>query len=261
MTTNFKPRLGRDWLRGFLIVFVVGCGASVQVATSAETETVRQVFACNLKDGADMDDIMAARDVLVDVTNSIEGVDNVPAFIWTPFKGNFTWDMLWFDNFENLNAWGAAVDTMAAAPAASRIDAAFAPLVDCDSNLSLRETIYEGGEPMQGNGQALIASSACRLTPGKNINDVRAVLDTVRSTLDELGTHKSFIGYMGVPLTNSSDMDLYFYGVHPDASTYSSRYTAIQTSSAGQAMGAEFNEVLNCQNSLWWGQAVVTPGQ
>ena len=257
-----KTRFGRGWLRASLFLFVVGCGATTQVATSAETGTVRQTFACQLKDGADMDEVMAARDVYVEVMNSIEGASAVPAFTWTPFKGNFEYDVIWFDQFENLNHWGATTDALAAAPEASRIDAAFAPIVECESALSLRQTIYEGGEPMEGGGPfGVISSSACRVNEGKNINDVQAVLAQLKATLDGTGLHKSFMGYMGTPLTGTGEIDIYFYGVHPNVSTYAARATALRTSAEGQAFGAQFASVLSCQNSLWYGQQVVNPNE
>jgi len=243
-----------------MLVFVVGCGATVQVASSAaETGLVRQVFACDFVNGAGMEELLAARDNMVAKIPQI-GVKAVDGFLWTPFKGNFSYDVLWFDNFENLNHWGADSVAWAASPVGAEVDAVFNEVIDCGSGLSVRENIYEGGEslPTGGNGRALISSSACKLQDGKNINDVRAAIATLKSTLDGLGTHKSFVAYMTTPLTNSSDNDLYFYGVHPDASTYAARTTAIRTSEAGQRMGAQFREALDCQASLWWGQQIVT---
>lgn len=247
----------RSWLRSFAFLFVVGCGSTVEVASSAvETGLVRQVFACHFVNGSDLDDLMAARDNMLAKLPEI-GVSPVPAFVWTPFKGNFDYDVLWFDNFENLNAWGADWDIWAASPAAAEVDAAFDAVTDCQSALTLRETVYEGPEPLAVDPPGLISSTACRLNEGKNINDVRDVLAALKTTLDGLGTHDSFVAYMNTPITNASDIDLYFYGVHPDVSTYAARTTALRTSDAGRALGARFQEVLDCQNSLWYGQPVV----
>jgi hypothetical protein len=248
------------WPRFLIFLLVVGCGSQVQVASSAETGTVRQTFACQFVNGAGMDELLAARDNMVDKIPSIEGVNAVPAFVWTPFKGNFDYDVLWFDQFENLNHWGADQDAWNASPIAAQVDAVFNEVIDCSSGISVRQVAYEGGEPLEANDPpALISSSACTLNEGKNINDVHAALQVVKTTLDGLGTHKTFVAYMNTPITNSSAIDMYFYGVHPDVSTYTARSTAIQTSDAGQAMAAAFAEVLSCRNSLWYGQPVVTP--
>lgn len=248
-----------SWVRSMAFLFVVGCGSTVEVASSAmETGVVRQVFACQFVNGSGMDDLMAARDNMLSKLPEI-GASPVPAFVWTPFKGNFDYDVLWFDNFENLNAWGSTMDTWAASPASAQVMDTYADVVDCQSGLSLRENIYQGEEPPTATGSpALISSSACVLREGKNINDVRAAIDRFKATVDELGTHDTFVGYMNTPLTNASGIDLYFYGVHPDVRTYAARATALRTSDAGQAMGAAFREVLDCQNSLWYGQRVVT---
>jgi hypothetical protein len=246
------------WLRAFLFLLVVGCGSTVEVASSAvQTGLVRQVFACQFVNGSNLDDLMAARDNMLSKLPEI-GVDPVPAFVWTPFKGNFAYDVLWFDNYENLNAWGADSDKWGASPVAMEVDAAFNEVIDCQSGLAVRETIYEGGEPLTLDAPALITSSACRLNEGKNINDVRTVLGQLKTTLDGLGGFETFVGYMNTPITNASDVDVYFYGVHQDVSTYAARTTALRTSDAGRALGAALQGVFDCQTSLWWGQPVVT---
>ncbi len=228
-------------------------------AASLGQADVREVFRCSFIDGADMDDLMKARDYLVQQSEKL-GLTDMTAFVWTPYKvDGFNDDFLWFSTHADMAAFAKAGDTYAKSPEGQAVQARFDKIVECNTSMSTREQIYTGSEEMTITPPALIASFACKLNHGQNMGHVQDLISHYKGVLDASGMHEQFIAFMDVPVMSSTDNDLYVYGVHPDLATWAARGAAMQSSEAGQMLGRHAQQVMDCNNALWWGQRVVPP--
>ncbi|MFB3106552.1 MAG: hypothetical protein ACE1ZA_16740 [Pseudomonadales bacterium] len=240
------------------LLFVAALGFTFATGGYAQAD-VREVFVCNFIDGKDMDDVMSARDFYVRQAEKA-GLEIPTSFVWTPFKGSFNYDVLWFSNYTDLSAFGAYTDAFAASSEMTAVDERFETVLDCRSGIAMRETVFDGGEPPVANPPAFISSSACTYRSGMAQADLGDLWGHLNDVLNELGTHTDFVFYSGIPFTsNPNSPDLRLYGVHDSASAWAGRAEAIRGSEAGQSLGRHFNAVLDCDNSLWIAQRVIPP--
>jgi len=225
-------------------------------ARAAETQTVREVFVCSYVNGAGMTELLAARDALVELNTQL-GIEDQLAFVWTPYKANVDFDLLWFANHENLNAFGKVADAYNSAEGTAALEAAFGDVVDCNSSLYFQEQIYEGGELEITQPPAILESYRCTFHDGKGLGDLPDALAYWKQTLDQLGTHKSYDAYMATPFIANTPVDVGYYAVHASVQGFAETTTAYRTSDGGAEADRRFDEIQNCETSLWYGQRVI----
>lgn len=239
-------------LVGMVVTIVMTISA---LAQAAETGPVREVYTCNFKDGADMDDLMSARDFYVKQMDKA-GIEPDPAFVWTPIAGTPDWDFIWFNNIANMNSFGQGFDKYDASPEGQAAAARFNSIARCNMSLSTHQQFFDGGE-FGATERAVVASSACRLRHGQTMENVQDLISHLKGVLGQSDLHKSFLAYMNVPIVSTTDMDLFLYGVHENMADYAARATEISTSDSWGMLRRHFAQVLDCRASLWWGQPVV----
>ena len=225
---------------------------------AAETGEIREFFACNYLEGKDIDDLMSARDFLVEQFDEL-GVDYGNTILWTPYKTNNELDFLWFNNYANLNQYGSQSEIFDDSLQGQHALQRFNNIVLCTSGLVTQEQIYDGGSPPVTSPSAMVFSAACTLRPGKTMADVTPAVNHYVQVLDDLGTHSAYVAYMQTPIISSAGRDVYFYGVYDSIAAYAARNTELLTSEGGVAVGAHFNEVLACETALWNGEIII-PG-
>jgi hypothetical protein len=236
-------------------------------AVAAESVPVREFYACNLKPGKTIADVMKLRDAIQEIVEKAndEDLSNMVTFLWTPVKTDGELDFLWFDMHADMNAMaraGAAFDAAGGpeaineASAALAINEASAALADCRSGMVTHETIAQGSEPFTGDGPALVHSFACTFRPGKTADDARAAVKNWQKVIADLGGYDNYSGYMQFPVISSSSADLYYFDVHQNLQDLAARFTAYGASKAGQDADRRFNEVHRCTSSLWNGQVI-----
>ena len=226
------------------LLFLVLAGFAFATCSYAR-EDVRETFACNFYDGKDMDDLMSARDFYLKQAQKA-GFKTPNAFVWTPFKGDFKHDFLWFNDHADLQAFASATDVAQTTPEMAVVQARFDSIADCSSGLTLRRRVYDGGEAPVTTPPAFIVASACKLNHGVRIADLGDLWGHVTSVLDTLGKHKAFHFYVGTPYrANSSSHDLFMHRVNDSASAWAARVEALDSSTAGQALGRHFNSLLS----------------
>ena len=206
-------------------LFFAGLTICSFAARAAETQTVREVFVCNYVNGAGMTELLGARDALVEL-NAKLGIENQQAFVWTPYKSNADFDLLWFANHENLNAFGKVADCCNAAEGTAALQAAFGDVVDCNSSLYFQEQIYDGGELEITQPPAILESFRCTFNDGKGLADLPDALAYWKQTLDDLGSHKSYAAYMSTPFIANTPVDVGFFAVHPNVQAFAQTATA-----------------------------------
>ena len=107
-----------------------------QLAQAAETGPVAEVFACTFRDGGDMGDVDRSTEFFKQqiAGSGNEALKNLNAYVWTPFKANTPFDVLWFSFHANLNAFGTVADWMAASDGQAVL-ASYNESTDCASSL------------------------------------------------------------------------------------------------------------------------------
>ena len=225
---------------------------------AAETPPAVQVFACNYlegKDSTDLDEAAAFFNAQIEKIGSAD-LSASRAFLWEPNVASTERDVLWFANYDNLNALARANDAIADSPDGQAATAKFNEVVDCDSAILLSETIYEGeGDPVSDN-RALIESYVCTLNDGKTLDDARAVVKDWAALIETLPTTGAMLAFMRTPLIANVPFDLSYLLVHDSMTQYAQRQTEYM-SSGGNDLTDRFNEVHNCESGLWNGRQVV----
>jgi len=242
------------------LVLVLALSASFS-AQAQETESFASIWACNFKAGKGVDDLAAWRDFYVDQRGSISSDDARPetSVAWTPRLDGSEFDLIWFDYFENMNAFGRAVEAYSASELGVQIDAAWDSLLDCTNSHHFRRQIYAGGQ-LNVTQPAVIETFQCRFHPGKSMADVEEALPQWAAVNDRLEGSRAFVAYMFTPLHSSSGFDVSYYGVYDSITDYATATTEYLTSVAGQAMTAQWNEIHRCESSLFNGRIVVPAG-
>ncbi len=244
-------------IRKILITLSLFCAMLIaSVGAQAQgSGMVREVFACNFLEGSDMDDLTAATDYMLEHLE-MGGLPTVTTFVWTPLKSNNEYDFLWFNQFESLQQFGTLFDQYMNDPHGQMIEARFNTIVECSSGLVSHTQIYDGGS-LTVNPPAFIAASACRLKAGHSLDEVAAVVGRFTDLIADLGSHSASTGFMQIPLVSSAGMDVYFYAVFDDAAAWGAADGAVQAAPQAAAIGADFNNLVRCNTSLWQGQNIV----
>ncbi len=251
MTTIRKSALMRAFLTSILFIM-----STIGITNLANAD-VREVFVCNLLDGSDMDDVMAARDFYLKQAAKA-GYETPEAFLWTPFKSFSEIDFLWFNNYASMAEFGALSDQAAASSEMTAVFDRFNQISECRSGLSTRDLIFDGGEPAVPNPPALIHSSGCNLQHGSRMDDLGDLTSHIKGVLGSVGGYEDYLLYQGTPVTPGPNTpDVRFYSVHDNAADWATRREALQGSTGGPGLLRHFNSVLDCTTSLWNGQRVV----
>ena len=91
---------------------------------------------------------------------------------------------------------------------------------------------------------------------GKTLDDARAVAKDWSALIATLPTTGSLLALMRTPLIATGPADLSYLLVHDDMTQYAQRQTEYM-SAGGNELTDRFNEVHNCESSLWNSRPVV----
>ena len=217
---------------------------------------VREFYACNFINGADMDDLMEARDYMLQHLE-MGGIDPVTTFLWTPLKTNNQLDFLWFNQYDSLDEFGVGHDEFLANSHGQMVQARFDGIVECVTGLVTHQEIYTGGEFAPAGQSAIVNSSACQLKEGKSVAEVVEVVGRFTDMIDNLGSHDKSNGFMQTPVVSSSGMDIYFFTVFANLADWSAAESEMRRGPQSQAIGEAFNDLVRCNTSLWQARPIV----
>jgi hypothetical protein len=221
---------------------------------AADAPIVREVYVCNYLDGKDMDDLMRVRDYFVSRFDDI-GLTDETHFVWTPFKANVDFDLLWFVDHTDMLDFARDADKFDS-DAGRAVQARFDQVISCTSSIALRREIFASGE-IDGEPPALISSFACSTREGVDDTALNDLWGHVNGVLGDMET-SSMLLFASEPIIGSNNApDLYLYSVENSVEDWATSQTALRNSAAGQQLGRHFNAVLDCTNSLWWGHPVI----
>jgi hypothetical protein len=245
----------------FITVIVAACFAwSVQ---AAETDTVTEGFACNLKPGktmADFDKVTAFWQTQMD---KIPGGDETFAAVLTPLRADTPVDLFWLGSEANLNAWAKNTAAYYASAEGRAAETEFDKVVSCESGLWFSWPVHEGLPPATVGGTSVIEAYQCKLKHGRNMANVenahakwRQYVDAAKSTDPSLA---KFSAYMLMPWLARTEYDLVYLVVNETFQDFGKLNTAAMTGTAGPAVQAAFDAAMTCEGGLFTGKVVRTP--
>lgn len=80
-----------------------------------------------------------------------------------------------------------------------------------------------------------------------------------RTVLGGMGEYENHIVFASTPITSGPNMpDIFIYNVNESTSAMATKQAAFMKSDAARMLGKHFRATLDCSNSLWIGQPVVT---
>jgi len=218
---------------------------------------VREVFVCHYLDGHNMSDVMSARDFYLKQAKKA-GIEPPMSFVWTPYKADTDIDVIWFSNYESMDAFAAQADVAMASPEMIAVQARFDSVVKCTSSLGMRELIYEGDEPAVADPPAIISSNACKLNHAAENADMGDLWGHVQDTLTGIDAYKQSIAYAFTPIiTSPTSPDLYLYEVSDNVTSWAAKRAAFASSDASASLGRHFQKIMDCTNTLWIGERVI----
>ena len=240
----------------FLFAVLLAFTGITSHAAEAQLPGVLATFACNFKDGKDMDDLMSARDYYVSESKKA-GIATPEAYVWSRFKGGVPFDHIWFDLHQNLADFAAGAEEYRNADM-SKVDDRFAAIETCEANVSTVRPLFQGGETSPPNGSAFISSNACSFRDGAGPESMADLEGHVGVVLGGLGEFKSVSIFAATPITQGADSaDIYIFSVNANASAWAASVAAVQSSPGGPGLGRHFNGTLDCSSSLWFAEQVV----
>lgn len=245
------------------------CAAFLSLAGhAAESPQVTQVFGCNLKDGATMDDFWSGAEFFRGQLGKIDSaaLDELSVFVWTPFRATADYDFIWGVNSANLNSLGQGLADYYASEAGQAADARFATFSDCDAGVVFSETIQEGPEaafrPYDREADAVVEVFACTYRAGKgkaDFDDAVAFWKQQVANIGDASLTEGYGAYVWTPYRGTNAADVYWVGTSSDIRTWATGGSAYVTSAAGQAADARFDAITECSSGLWSGYWVVQP--
>jgi hypothetical protein len=239
---------------GCLIAAALSLGS---VARAAETGPVAEVWGCTFKEGSDMTDIDSATEYYKSVIARLNdpALNAMEAYIWTPFRAQTDVDSVWFSIHANLNAFGAVSDLLSGEDGQA-VQARYFEHADCGASLMELTPIYSA-ETVEFTRPTIIEAFRCSLNPGKTMADVQPVVEEWRAWIEGQGGWDNYMAFMMTPIAAATPFDLYYFGVHENASAYAARTTETITSDTGSAINAKFGEVHRCEATTWIGRNVI----
>jgi hypothetical protein len=247
----------------FTALIVAACFA--WSAQAAETGPVTEVFACTLKSGKAMADFDKAVGFWQTQMDSIPGGDEYFAATLVPFRADTEGvDVFWLGSSNNLNAWAKNSATYTASAEGRAAQARFDDVAECASGLYFTAALHEGlPAPTADNKTSVIEAYQCTLNDGRTMANAEhanatwlAYIDAVKATNPEL---VKFSAYMMQPWLADTPFDLVYLIVNDDMQDFGKINTAAMTTSAGQAVQAEFDEAMSCAGGLFNGTVIRQP--
>jgi hypothetical protein len=222
---------------------------------------VMEAYTCNLNPGKDMDDLMAARDYYVKQADKA-GIKLGASYLFSLFKGNLPFDLVWMTPHDSLAAFAAATEAEAASADMAGITARFDAVVDCTPNLNNLTPVFQKEGSAPDGEPAFISASACSINPGIGPVEVQDLRNHIADVVGSLGDAAPNLMFTLTPITSSpTGPEEILFAVHDSVSSWANFTTAVRSSPAGPSLGRHFQAVLDCDLALWNTQRVITPAE
>jgi hypothetical protein len=250
-------------LRKLLSITVLALYAAT--GAYAQDSQATQVFACKLKEGQTVENVMSLAEAYRAAWPSMNQEDQgAGAFVWTAFREGTPYDyILGFLN-SSLPDMAAGLASYYDSGVGAGLDAQFGETGDCDSAIVLSEQVRNGviGNTGDAEADALVEAFSCKINPGADMDDVKAATafwNKQVAALDSKAVNQ-YEAYLWTVLRGGNGQaDFMWVGNYPDFATWAQGSADYVTSKQGQAAQARFDKVTTCVSGLWSGFWIVPP--
>lgn len=230
-------------------------------AEEAQPPGAIETWTCSYNSGKDIDDLLGARDYYVKQAAKA-GLSLGPAYLWSLFKGDVGFDTLWLEPHENFAAFAAAADAEAASSDMTGVQARFDQVATCTPRMGTIQPVFQregtGDAGDDGDGNAIVSASACRLKPGVGPADLADLNRHIAGVLGEMGDNAPNVVYALSPTTGGQNTpDLVLFTVNDNLTSYANFTGALFGSEAGESLGRHLRNVADCNQALWISQRVI----
>lgn len=231
-------------------------------AQEAQPPGVVETWACSYEPGKGVKDVMAARDYYVKQADKA-GLTLGPAYMWTLFKGDVDFDLLWLAPHENFMAFAASADAEAAAPEIADVQARFDAVIKCKPRLSTIMPMFQrDGADDSGSGANIISTNACQLMPGVGAEEIGDLGSHINGVLGAMGDNTPSAVYAMQSMTGGQNTpEFVLFTVNDSLASYGNFIGAIGADPDGQRLGRHFNMMADCRLAMWTSQQVITPAE
>jgi hypothetical protein len=218
---------------------------------------VVETWACSYNPDQDIDDLLSARDYYVRQAERA-GVSIGPAFLWSLFKGDVGFDILWLAPHQNLAAFASSVEAEAAASELADVQARFDQVGECRAQMGVVQPVFQREGAGDDDETTLISSNACRLKRGVGPAHIQDLRLHIAGVLEGLGDTAPNSVWTITPTTGGQNTpELVLFAVHASPASYADFVANLFGSEAGQRLGRHLNLVADCNLALWTGQQVI----
>jgi hypothetical protein len=223
---------------------------------------IGETWACNYKDGKDIDDKMKARDYMVAQVEKA-GLKKVAGYHMTQIKGMAPVQTLWMDVHPSLAAFGANNAAWEASGIGAGVQARFDAVEDCTAGLSALRAFHQREvDDEEGDDTSLVATLACNFKHGKGPKHMDDLTSHMGAVMAGMGADGPEFAFHRTPITSGPDFpELFVSSVFDDMNHWTKYVGQLFTTDAGQRMRNHMNMVVDCDISMWSSQQVVTPDE
>lgn len=218
---------------------------------------VVEAFLCNYVDGKDRDDLDAATGFYLKQAEKA-GITAPPAYLWTRYKGSAPYELVWFNVHENVSAFGAHTDALAASEDMTAAGERFDTVVSCQADLGAVTTVFEREGAEDDDGVATIAAFGCNAKGPMGPAGWGDLANHIAAVQAGMGDKAANAVYQLVPTTPGPNApDVVYFAVHNNAAAWAELVNYLNGTAEGRALGRHFNAVVDCGSGLWFGEQVV----
>ncbi len=226
-------------------------------STAHAADWAYEVYICDFNEGKGMEDMLEARDFYLERA-AAAGREPPTAYIWTPYRGNVDFDLLWFNVFDTLTAWGEEMDWDETWDDLNAVMARFNEVAKCRASISHATGITGSSETTQITPPSLIENWACNLKHGIRARDLDDLYGHLRSAVAQFDWGNEVFMFASSPISpGETSKDVYITAVHDGPGQFARRETEFLGSEAGQSVLNHINSLLDCNVAFFNGWRVV----
>ncbi len=244
-------------------VFVTAmAGLFFMSAHAAELQVV-EGFGCNFNPGKGMKDLedVTAYYVANRAKIASPALQKMRSVVWQPMLGNVEVDLVWFNGNLTYSEWGEVTDAISGSEVGAAIQAKFDEVLTCPaSGLAVNEQLFRSDKAFTEDESVTIESFRCTLNPGKTMADSDAAIAAWKPVFAKAVASIGAASYVGrrVPIIGGSGgLDLGYFAVWDDATSYAKGNAAFLADPDNTKSGALFAEAHRCASALFSGRVMV----
>lgn len=237
------------------VALLLGSPLALADAHTKDTGPVMETFRCTFHDGKGPDDLWKAAAFFNEQVDKLdsEALDSYFAAVLMPLRASMDGDYGWIGQWPSLRTMAEGLNTYMGSSPGNAADARFAQVSDCEANTWMMEPLVsnfpdDNATPLQD----AVEVYACTLRDGATMDGVRAA----ERAFVEANGEAPIAVQRWTPFLASTPADLAYLVAHEDLASFADFNATWMTSEAGEANGALFASLMDCESGLYAGRVL-----